>query len=111
MIEPIRGKRYQFPLNNYDNRSKSGLFTGEYDKKNGNAILLTKSGERWSIPIHDLIPMSINGEKRKYIRKCSICGERHEQGEMIRDNGSDTGWICEDCHNELHPEYEECGEY
>lgn len=55
--------------------------------------------------------MSVNGEKRKYIRKCGICGERHEQGEMIRDNGSDTGWICEDCHNELHPEYEEWGEY
>ena len=48
------GKRYWWYINNYENKIKSGLFTGEYDKKNGNAILLTKNGECWSIPERDL---------------------------------------------------------
>lgn len=43
------GKRYWFYINNYDNRCKSGLFTGEYDEHNGNALLMTKDGEQWSI--------------------------------------------------------------
>lgn len=48
------GKRYWWYINNYENKIKSGLFTGEYNKKNGNAILLTKNGECWSIPERDL---------------------------------------------------------
>jgi predicted RNA-binding protein YlxR (DUF448 family) len=41
---------------------------------------------------------------RKYYRKCGVCGERHEQSEMIRTNNSPNGWICFDCHNAEHPE-------
>lgn len=48
--------------------------------------------------------------ERKYYRTCGICGEKHEQSEMIRDDGSMTGWICEDCLIRVHPEYEEDGE-
>lgn len=50
-----KGKRYTWYINNYENKIKSGLFTGEFDKNNGNAILMTKNGETWSIPIEDLI--------------------------------------------------------
>ena len=42
-------------------------------------------------------------KKRKYYRKCGICGERHEQSEMIRTDNSPNGWICFDCHNSEHP--------
>lgn len=50
-----KGKRYTWYINNYENKIKSGLFTGEFDKNNGNAILMTKNGETWSIPIENLI--------------------------------------------------------
>lgn len=43
--------------------------------------------------------------KRKYIRKCGICGERHEQSEMYRTEQSPNGWLCADCLNRIHPEY------
>lgn len=43
--------------------------------------------------------------RRKYYRKCGVCDERHEQSEMIRDNNSPNGWICEDCYQEEHPDY------
>lgn len=49
-----QGKRYWWYINNYENKVKSGLFTGEYNKNN-NAILLTKNGECWSIPEKDLL--------------------------------------------------------
>lgn len=45
-------------------------------------------------------------KKRNYYRKCGICGERHEQSEMVRDYGSSSGWICLACHMNLHPEYD-----
>ena len=53
-IIPIKGKRYEWYINDYEEKKKSGLFTGEYDKANGNAILLTRNGERWSIPVNHL---------------------------------------------------------
>lgn len=50
----VAGKRYYFPINNYlGSVWKSGLFTGEFDK-NASAILMTKAGETWSIPVKDL---------------------------------------------------------
>ena len=36
--------------------------------------------------------------KRKYFRKCGICGERHEQNDMIRCEDSPNGWICKECY-------------
>ena len=36
-------------------------------------------------------------KKRKYYRKCGVCGFRHEQSEMIRTNNSPNGWICIGC--------------
>lgn len=44
-------------------------------------------------------------KKRKYFRKCGVCGERHEQSEMCRDTSSPNGWLCQTCHMELHTEY------
>lgn len=41
-------------------------------------------------------------KKRKYFRKCGLCGKRAEQSEMIRDNGSPNGWFCRDCDNTIH---------
>lgn len=49
-------------------------------------------------------------KKRKYYRKCGMCGERHEQSEMHRDYCSPNGWICDECENDLHPEWDEFGE-
>lgn len=48
-----------------------------------------------------------NKKKRKYYRKCGICGERFEQSEMIRTNQSSNGWLCFYCHNAEHPEYDD----
>lgn len=45
-------------------------------------------------------------KKRKYYRKCGICGERHEQSEMVRTDCSPSGWICLNCHSAEHPEYD-----
>lgn len=42
---------------------------------------------------------------------CGICGEKIDKSEAVRDIGSATGWICEDCARNLHPEYEDWGEY
>lgn len=41
------------------------------------------------------------GVKRKYIRKCGECGEKHEQSEMVRTRLSDNGWLCRDCYYEV----------
>ena len=50
----IVGKRYCWLIRiPGDGKYKTGLFTGEYDT-NGNAILMTKNGEVWSIPIKNL---------------------------------------------------------
>lgn len=47
--------------------------------------------------------------RRKYYRKCPICGERFEQKEMTRSSEYDGGWVCDDCYLdtqvERHPEY------
>ena len=56
--------------------------------------------------IVDYMTVQKPNKKRKYYRKCGICGERHEQSEMIRTNNSPNGWICFDCHNAEHPEYD-----
>ena len=46
------GKRYWFHINNYDDRVKNGLFTGEYNAQ-GLALLKTKTGDTWCItPAH-----------------------------------------------------------
>ena len=42
--------------------------------------------------------MNERKKKRKYFRKCGICGERHEQSEMVRVYASPTGWLCWHCH-------------
>ena len=42
-------------------------------------------------------------KKRKYYRKCAICGERHEQNDMVK---MDDGWLCLFCFNIEHPEYD-----
>lgn len=49
-------------------------------------------------------------KKRKYYRKCGVCGERHEQSDMIRTNQSSNGWLCMECHLHFHPEYD-CEEW
>ena len=43
--------------------------------------------------------------KRRYFRKCGVCGERHEQGDMHRTEQSPNGWLCQDCLLHAHPEY------
>lgn len=47
-------------------------------------------------------------KRRKYFRKCGICGDRYEQSEMIRTDESSNGWVCPECYYDLHAElYEE----
>ena len=41
----------------------------------------------------------MNEKKRKYYRKCGVCGERNEQSNMVRTNESPNGWMCINCHN------------
>lgn len=48
-------------------------------------------------------------KKRKYYRKCGICGERFEQSDMVRTDESPNGWLCVDCHMAQHLEYDEEG--
>ena len=43
-------------------------------------------------------------KKRKYYRKCVICGIRLEQSEMVRDDCSPNGWLCMHCHCDKHME-------
>ena len=43
--------------------------------------------------------------KRKYMRKCGICGERYEQSDMIRTDECENGWMCEDCYRSIHFEH------
>ena len=52
-MELIKGKRYEWHMNNYNNKKTDGLFTGKYED-NGNAILLTRNGEQWSVPVEEL---------------------------------------------------------
>lgn len=50
----------------------------------------------------------MNERKRKYYRKCGVCGSRHEQSEMIRTDTSPNGWICTACWNDNNdPDWEE----
>ena len=51
---PIPGKRYWFYIDNWTDRKKDGLFTGNFDLNNGNALLMSKNGDTWSIPVKDL---------------------------------------------------------
>lgn len=46
-----------------------------------------------------------NSKKRKYFRKCGVCGERCEQSEMIRTDESPNGWLCANCYDNEFPEY------
>lgn len=39
-----------------------------------------------------------HNKKRKYYRKCGICGKLCEQSAMVRVFASPTGWLCFDCH-------------
>lgn len=50
-----KGKRYAWYINNYEYKKKDGLFTGTFNETNGSAILMTKNGDTWSIPIKDLM--------------------------------------------------------
>jgi hypothetical protein len=36
-------------------------------------------------------------KKRKYYRKCGVCGCRHEQSAMVRTDCSPNGWLCFHC--------------
>lgn len=60
MRKIIKGKRYWWYINNYENKIKSGLYTGRYDMNNSNALLLTKNGEYWSVPQKDLLERNPN---------------------------------------------------
>lgn len=52
----IPGKRYEWPISNIPADGKrNGLFIGIYDKNNGNALLMTKNGDTWSIPEEDCV--------------------------------------------------------
>ena len=42
----------------------------------------------------------------EYIRRCGCCGVTCPQKEMIRDDCSDTGWLCYECDSELYVGYD-----
>lgn len=45
-VRITKGKKYYWNINNYSDKTKTGFFTGNFDPNNGNAILMTKSGEK-----------------------------------------------------------------
>ena len=50
--------------------------------------------------------------KRKYYRKCGVCGCRHEHSEMIRTDNSPNGWLCVVCWiDNTDPEWEEAEQW
>lgn len=53
-MQITKGKRYTWYINNFEDKMKDGLFTGDFDKDNGNAILITEDGITWSIPLSNL---------------------------------------------------------
>ena len=63
-MQLIAGKRYMWPAKPqvHGTRWVNGLFTGEYDSVNGNAILMTANGERWSVPTEEIIHMPKKGQ-------------------------------------------------
>lgn len=65
------------------------------------------AGYAWLTGFATLKKQTKQKKKRKYYRKCGICGERFEQSEMIRTNNSPNGWLCFDCHNAERPEYDD----
>lgn len=60
-MELIPGKRYEWCIYAHINPDdvtnpkflRNGLFTAEYDK-NGSALLITREGEEWSVPVENL---------------------------------------------------------
>ena len=57
--------------------------------------------------------MKIRMERKPKIRPvviCGICGVPIKRDEAIPDDGSKTGYICNDCNSIQHPEFEEFGE-
>lgn len=64
-------------------------------------------GYAWLTGFAEIKEQTKRKKKRKYYRKCGVCGERYEQSEMIRTNNSPNGWLCFDCHNTEHPEYDD----
>lgn len=46
---------------------REGLFTGNYDKRTGNAILSGRSGS-WSVPVEKLTPVSKETVKERGIK-------------------------------------------
>jgi len=44
--------------------------------------------------------------KRKYYRKCGVCGRKHEQSDMVRTDLSPNGWLCHDCYTAEYLEEE-----
>ena len=64
MKELVKSKRYWF---NNSNIIYSGLFTGEYTK-GGNAILIRRNGDLWSIPIADIYDS--RAEILKHYKNC-----------------------------------------
>lgn len=51
ILQLIKSKRYWF-LN--INIIYSGLFTGEYDKSNGNPIFCRHNGDLWIVPVENV---------------------------------------------------------
>ena len=43
-------------------------------------------------------------KQREYFRKCGICGQRDEQGNMVRTYDVDNGWCCRSCWGTIHAE-------
>ena len=62
-MELIPGKRYWWYIDNITDCKRTGLFTGEYDYRNGNPVFKTKCGDRWSIPMEQVHMKTKKGKK------------------------------------------------
>ena len=64
-------------------------------------------GYAWLTGLATLKERTRRKKKRKYYRKCGVCGERYEQSEMLRTDDSPNGWVCWGCRNIVSLEYDD----
>lgn len=85
---------------------KRGTVTLVEAKAPESAYLKARPIRPEALPHEQKLRRNSQPKKRKYFRKCGVCGERWEQSDMIRTDNSPNGWICHECVLREHPEYE-----
>ena len=54
---------------------------------------------------HDVHGVIIKMEDNTNVITCGICGEKFKKIDVIKDDGSETGYLCYECAEYVHREY------